>query len=255
MACGPDHYEASPPFSPAVAWPEYPFGDSRLTGANGVYETVRESLRLLGLDQDHFGTPQWNPLGEIIAPGQTVVLKPNFVRDFRETQPGNDNCLVTHGSVIRAVLDYVYLALGGRGRIVVADAPQNDADFEALRRLAGLDEILAFYQEHANFKVEVYDLRPERAEKRNGVIVGHAPLSGDPAGYVKVNLGALSAFTEIGPLCQRLYGAEYDTRELRSHHHDQVHEYLISKTVLGADCIINLPKLKPSRFQRLPLVR
>jgi hypothetical protein len=41
-----------------------------------------------------------------------------------------------------------------------------------------------------------------------------------------------------------LYGAEYDTSELRAHHHDDIHEYLISKTVLEADCVINLPKLK-----------
>jgi len=41
-----------------------------------------------------------------------------------------------------------------------------------------------------------------------------------------------------------LYGSEYDTGEIRSHHHDDVHEYLISKTVLEADCVISLPKLK-----------
>jgi hypothetical protein len=32
--------------------------------------------------------------------------------------------------------------------------------------------------------------------------------------------------------------------ELYSHHHDDVHEYLISKTVLDADVVISLPKLK-----------
>ena len=42
---------------------------------------------------------------------------------------------------------------------------------------------------HAPFDVEVYDLRPERARKVDGVIVGHEQLPGDPAGYVKVDLG------------------------------------------------------------------
>ena len=172
------------------------------------------------------------------------MLKPNFIRDFRETQPDHEDCLITHGSVIRAALDYVYIALKGEGRIIIADAPQNDADFDEIRRMAGLDEIQEFYSRHAGFKVEVYDLRPEKARKVDGVIVGHERLPGDPAGYLKVNLGQHSAFNEISNLCHLLYGAEYDTSELRSHHHDNTHEYLISKTILDADCIINLPKLK-----------
>ncbi len=73
--------------------------------------------------------------------GNTVVLKPNFVRHFRETQAGHEDCLITHGAVIRAALDYAYIALQGRGRIIIADAPQNDADFDEIRRMAGVDEI------------------------------------------------------------------------------------------------------------------
>jgi len=59
-----------------------------------------------------------------------------------------------------------------------------------------------------------------------------------------VNLGLNSEFTEINHLCHRLYGSEYDTDEIRRHHHDDVHEYLISRTVLDADVVISLPKLK-----------
>jgi ribosomal protein L35 len=180
----------------------------------------------------------------VISPGQIVVLKPNFIRDFRETHAGLDDCVMTHGSIIRAAVDYVYIALGGRGRIIIADAPQNDADFAAIRRIAGLDEIQEFYRRQANFKIEVCDLRPERAEKVDGIITGHTPLPGDPEGYVKVDLGRHSMFDEIEHLCHLLYGSEYDTEELRSHHRDGRHEYLLSKTVLGADCVMNLPKLK-----------
>jgi hypothetical protein len=138
----------------------------------------------------------------------------------------------------------VYIALQGRGRIIIADAPQNDADFEAIRRIAGLDEIRDLYHRHAGFQVEVCDLRPEKATKIDGVIVGHEPLPGDPAGYVKVNLGRLSMFAEVNHLCHLLYGSEYDTDEVRRHHHNDVHEYLISRTILAADAVISLPKLK-----------
>ena len=245
VSAGHDVYPFAPPYSPGTTYPEYPFAvGASAGGANYTYDGVRDALRLLNLDAEHFGQESWNPIGEIIRPGETVVLKPNFIRDFRETQPGHEDCLITHGSIIRAALDYVYIALKGEGRIVIADASQNDADFDAIRRIAGLDEIQEFYRQHTGFNVEVYDLRPEKARKVNGVIVGHDKLPGDPAGYVKVNLGEHSAFNEISHLCHLLYGAEYDTSELRSHHHDDVHEYLISKTIMDADCVINLPKLK-----------
>ncbi len=130
VAAGPTSYDAPAPFSPGTAWPEYRrVAATSSRHANRVYQTVRESLRLLGLDAERFGSPQWNPLGRWIHPGDTVVLKPNFVRDFRETSPDHADCIITHGSVIRAVLDYAYIALHGVGRLIIADAPQNDADF------------------------------------------------------------------------------------------------------------------------------
>ncbi len=245
LAVGPPRYPAQPPFSPAEDYPEHPFpAVARATEPNPAYAGVRQALRLLGLDADRFGGSDWNPLGVLINPGDTVVLKPNFVRDFRETQPGHGDCLITHGAVIRAVADYVYLALQGSGRLIIADAPQNDADFDEMRRIAGLDTLAEFYRTHARLEPEIYDLRPEAARKINGVIVGHTSLAGDPAGYVRVNLGRHSAFAEINELCHRLYGSEYDQAELHEHHHDDVHEYLISRTVLDADCVISLPKLK-----------
>ena len=245
MSTGYNDYLSEPPYSPEIGYPEYPFShNSLMKEANEAYEGVRDVLRLLGLDAVNYDQKDWNPLGDIVQPGQKVVLKPNFVRDFRETQAGHGDCLITHGSIIRAVLDYAYIALKGEGRIMIADAPQNDANFEAIRQMAGLDEIRDFYRRYAGFEIEVYDLRPERARKVGGVICGHEHLAGDPAGYVKVNLGQRSAFNEISHLCHLLYGSEYDTSEIHRHHTGGVHEYLISRTVLEADCVINLAKLK-----------
>lgn len=245
ISVGHLRYPRAPAYSPGVHCPEYPFGVGELARtANHAYEGVREVLRLLGLDASHYGQPQWNPLGELIHRGDTVVLKPNFVREFRETQAGHGHCMTTHGSIVRAAIDYAYIALKGHGRIIVADAPNSDADFKMIRRMAGLDEIQAFYRRRADFDVEVYDLRPERACKRDGVICGHERLSGDPAGYVKADLGRYSMFHEIEDFCHLLYGSEYDARETQSHHCDGVHEYLVSRTIMDADCVINLPKLK-----------
>jgi uncharacterized protein (DUF362 family) len=245
IAWGPKGYDTPAPFCPGTAWPEYQRVASVLGDhANEVYQAVRESFQLLGCDSAHYGSPDWNPLGGWIRPGDTVVLKPNFVRDFRESSADTADCVITHGAIIRAVLDYAYLALGGRGRVIIADAPQNDADFSAIKRITRLDAIVDFYRRHVGFPVEVYDLRPEAAIKVDGVIIGHRELLGDPEGYVKVNLGPHSAFSAIEHLCGKLYGAEYDRRELVSHHTHGVHEYLIAKTILNADCVISLPKLK-----------
>jgi uncharacterized protein (DUF362 family) len=245
VSTGHKAYADEPPYSPGVRYPEYSFGEALAECQNnGPYEGVRDCLHLLGLDAERFDGRDWNPLRGIIKRGDTVVLKPNFIREFRETHEGHGDCLVTHGSVIRAIVDYAYIAVGGQGRIIIADASNNDADFEAICRITGLREIQDLYRRQAGFEVEVYDLRPERAEKIDGVYVGYERLPGDPAGYVKVDLGGFSAFAEVKHLCHLLYGAEYDTAELRQHHHDDVHEYLVSKTVLTADCVINLPKLK-----------
>jgi uncharacterized protein (DUF362 family) len=245
ISVGNSVYPSLLPYSPGECYPEYPFKKDTISSEeNQAYKGVRESFRLLGLDAENYGSGKWNPLGGIIHTGDTVVLKPNFVRDFRETFSGQDDCLITHGSIIRAVLDYIYIALARTGKIIIADAPQNDADFNEIMRIAGLDSIQEFYKRHADFDVKIYDFRPEKAKKVNGVIVEHEKLPGDPAGFVKVNLDGNSMFTEVESLCDLLYGSEYDTREICSHHTGGIHEYLISRTILEADCIINLPKIK-----------
>lgn len=245
LAAGCHGYPADPPYSPVGECPEYPFpAATKAQTSNAVYAAVREALRLGGLDAERYGTASWNPLGEAIQPGQTVLVKPNLVRHLRDTLPGLGDCVITHGAVIRAVVDYVYIALAARGRIIVADAPMDDASFEALVVAAGLDELREFYRRHAGFEIEILDLRLHHDRKINGIIVGRTPLPGDPAGYVEVDLGEESAFRAIEPLCARLYGATYDIEETRRHHRHGRHAYLISRTALSADCIVEVPKLK-----------
>ncbi len=245
ISCGEPRYPAAPPFGPSVPFPEYPFGgEAERSEPNHAYRTVRQALRLLDLDAANYDTAAWNPLGAIVRPGDTVVLKPNFIRDFHDTRGDDIESVITHGSVIRAALDYVAIALQGRGRVIIADAPQSEASFEKIKAYAGLDAIQAFYRKHSPITVDVIDLRPECAEKIDGVIVGHKKLAGDPAGYTKVNLGRHSEFMPINHLSDRLYGAEYDRSEIAAHHHDEIHEYLISRSILAADVFINLPKMK-----------
>lgn len=245
VSAGHDGYGGPPPYSPHRRYPEYPFGDATVAERpNPAYEGVRSALRLLDLDAERFDTRDWNPLGGVVRPGDCVVLKPNFIRHFHDTRGDDIEAVVTNGSIIRAVLDYVAIALKGQGRVVIADAPQCEASFEKLKAYAGLDEIREFYRERSGLTVDIIDLRPEYTEKVDGVIVGHRRLPGDPAGYAVVNLGRDSEFMSINHMNGRLYGSEYDRSEVAAHHHDDVHEYLISRTILKADVFINLPKMK-----------
>ncbi|MDI9432109.1 MAG: DUF362 domain-containing protein [Planctomycetota bacterium] len=245
IATGHVGYPAESPYSPSIAYPEYCFGSETLAEeTNDAYEGVREALHLLQLDEEHYGRKDWNPLGQVIRPGDTVVLKPNFVREFRETRPGLDDCTITHGAIIRAAVDYAYIALKGTGRIIIADAPQGEANFDEICRIAGLDRIQDLYRRYADVEVEVYDLRPERSRTLDGALIGYEPLPGDPRGYATVDLGIHSMFVPIEHLCRRVYGSDHHRRETRRHHTGGVHEYSISRTVLEADCVINLPKLK-----------
>ena len=50
-----------------------------LNPVNKVYSAVREIFNVLGMDSKNFGSGKWNPLSEIIEPGQTVLIKPNLV--------------------------------------------------------------------------------------------------------------------------------------------------------------------------------
>ena len=75
---------------------------------NPVYEMVETCLRLLGLDAARAGTPDWNPLGDLAAPGERVVIKPNFVtsKNFHEHLRGAKlACSSTHASVLRPIID------------------------------------------------------------------------------------------------------------------------------------------------------
>lgn len=238
-------YPAVPPYHPDQRYPEYPFGGHIAEEQNVAYESVRGALYLLGLDREHYGTPEWNPLKSLIGQDDMVVIKPNMVRDFHEFRKEGTEALITHGSIVRAIVDYVYLAKGGKGEVIIADSPQNDADRDGLWKAFAFDALLDFYRQNApDFRIRIYDVRKEAVRKRNGVVVHRYARPGDPFGYSLIDLGQLSEFEEVPERIGRLYGAEYDISDTNAHHQPGTHQYLIANTFLQADVVINVPKLK-----------
>ncbi len=235
-------YSDAAPYDPSEPYPEYPFGGGALGQTdNPAYRAVRDCLRRMHLDARHADGPDWNPLGDVIMPGQTVVLKPNFVID-RHYGGGELYAIVTHPSVIRAVADYCQIALKGRGRLILADAPVGDCDFDHLCETMQLDRIRDAYRERGALDLEIYDLRSFAAPPGNLVYAHRRKiLPGDPAGNVIVDLGRDSALRgKTGPF----FGADPSTRETNTNHRDGVHRYSLSKTILSSDVLISMPKLK-----------
>lgn len=234
-------YPAEPPFHPDAAFPEAPFPNVA-SAPNGAYEAVRRTFRVAGLDAERFGTRSWNPLGAWIRPGDTVLLKPNLVKESHPRDPDGWRYVLTHGSVVRAVADYVVIALQGRGRIWLADAPQTDSSWSQIVEVLRLDVLSKFFSDRG-VPFELVDLRQEEWTHRDGVILSRRKLAGDPRGYVAFDLEDGSEFYGHGGEGS-YYGADYVTTEVNAHHAGRRHEYLIGGSVIAADVFINLPKLK-----------
>lgn len=229
-------------YNPPEMYPEYPF--SSISKGNDIYGSVRDLLVSMGLDSSNYGTARWNPLGALIQPGQTVAIKPNFVTDFNPVESGL-SCLITNGSIIRAILDYCFIALKGKGKIVICDAPLQSANFSVIRKETRLDEIQEFYSKNANFKIEFHDLRKIRCTRENPT--QKIDQDGDPLGYTVIDLAAESCHAGRSVDFKNYRVTDYDPNLMNRCHNRENHQYLISNSLLSADVVINLPKLKTHR--------
>ena len=224
-------------------WGEPPYE----AGAPGsLHEPVREVFRLLGLDAGRQGTAAWNPISDLVRPGGRVVIKPNLVRHCHD-RGGDLACVVTDPRLTRAVLDAAVAAVGPAGEVLVADSPLQSCDLSALRRALGLDALLAAGAAGGT-RVRLLDFRREWVVKGPaGLIVQRTPLSGDPEGYRAVDLAERSRLASLPPGARRFRVTQYD-RELTVRHHETGrHEYLIPRSLLDADLVISLPKIKTHR--------
>lgn len=236
-------YPTIAPFDPAERFPESIHPDRPLDPANKVYGMVREALRLLGLDETQYGTPEWNPLGEIVRPGDSVLIKPNFVL-HRNIGTGPFEAMVTHASVLRPIVDYVLIALQGRGRLVIGDAPQMNCDFETLLARNGMGALAPFVAKACQTRgveFQLVDFRREQTYYRFGIVWKRRPLSGRDGKTIPVVLGPDSYMENIRT--DLLYGADYDRRQTVAAHSGK-HEYRVAAEVIQADVVISVPKLK-----------
>lgn len=237
-------------YRPDKLYPEYLFGQEEVSDEkNDVYEMIRQLFWEMGFDKENFGMPSWNPLGQFIKRGQTVLIKPNLVLDKNTAEKNRKrgmDCLITHPSVVRCIIDYVLIALGESGKLVVGDAPIQNCDFDKLIRSSGYQILEKFYQTHGVNDFEIKDLRKIVSENDNGNL--SQSENRNMAFEIKtVNLSTKSYFYGEN-YHGKLRITNYDAKDTNIHHHGRIQEYSLNAICLDADVIINMPKPKTHRL-------
>jgi uncharacterized protein (DUF362 family) len=229
------------PFSPSENYPEYPFSD--YSGSeNPVYKSMRNHLRNLGLDAARYNSMEWNPFGEFDLRGKKIVIKPNLV--IHTHKMGEDIwSIITHPSLIRVMLDYIYIATEGNCEVIIGDSPVQVADFERLVEICQLNKLCSYFHDKG-LNIGIKDFRLSRALCDEKGRIKTIIQSGDSNECCPVNLGSGSTFCDIDSSYKHYRVADYDRREMLKHHYPGHHEYLISRSVLESDFFINLPKVK-----------
>ncbi|MGD9781250.1 MAG: DUF362 domain-containing protein [Kiritimatiellia bacterium] len=237
---GPAEYPpvSSAPYPPDEAFPELP---ALAVGPapNPVFVLVRNALRDLGLDAARFGTQEWNPLGDLVAPGGKIVVKPNWVM-HKNWGAGGMDCMITHPAVLRAILEYVFLAKPAQ--VVLGDAPLQGCDFEKMLEHGNLPAVVAEFQSRG-LPLVVKDFRRTILREEGELKVVGEELRPE-SDYVLVDLGLDSLLEAISRDWKKFRVTVYDPRKMWAHHRPGRHRFLIARDVLEADLVVNAPKLK-----------
>ncbi len=237
----------APPFSPDQPYPELQGVVSDQGPDNRTYSLFRDLLRQAGCDAERFGTAAWNPLADLVRNRRRIVIKPNLVLHKVGELSCSIDGLVVHASVVRVLVDYLLLAARRLQQpldVVVADTPLQSADFDLMCAQNGLTELMRHYRARGE-PVSLLDLRLERAVINDHfLILERIALPGDPSGSVIVDLGEQSLHYDADRRDVRYSVQDYDDGITQENHRGRVHRYRFSKTVLEADLLINLCKLK-----------
>jgi len=238
--------EADEYFSPSEHFPEYRLGHIA-SKPNQVYRAVRDCFVQAGLDAENLGTPNWNPLRYAIPEGSVVFVLCNFVYHRREHESIDTFAAkCTHGSVVRAVIDYILLAVGENGLVRFGNAPVQSCDWTRVLNETGAAQVADFYGDRVPQRVVASDLR-SYIVRRNAVgVFDETSKQEKNQDEVEVDLGVDSLLEELytGNVQPRFRILDYDPGQTERYHAKGRHVYVINKQILEADVIFSIPKLK-----------
>ena len=247
------NYPDAAPYNPEERYPEYPFEleESINLTRNDVYRMMRELFVSCNMDIENYNSAEWNPLGEYIKPGNTVLIKPNLVLHDNKAETDEQrkmDCLITHPSIVRCLFDYVYIALKGKGKIIIADAPVQDCKFEDLLQKSGYGKLFhAIMRKNSNeMTIDVADLRDTVLEIEAGKQRQRENREKKYNGRI-VDLANDSMFDNADGK-NKLRITNYASSDTVFHHNKGRNEYCVSEALLEADVVINVPKPKTHRI-------
>ena len=129
---------------------------------------------------------------DFIAPGDRVVIKPNWVKEHNASKPEDENgwlTIITHPAVVREVARWAAGKLRGHGSVTLCDAPQSDSSFATIRRLHRLDDLVTdLTREFPGVAFLLFDMRCEEWTIDDGVTIAKRELPSDPSGAVDIHL-------------------------------------------------------------------
>jgi uncharacterized protein (DUF362 family) len=183
-------------------------------------------------------------LFRIIEPGQTVVIKPNWVLQSHEDRALEWEQVITHPAVLSAIIEKVIECLINSGKILIIDGPELNADFEQILKHFPVEDWQKL-AEKQGIGFRIIDLREEQYIQDGNVTLKKIKLKGDPSGKVIVNMeNDMSEFFRHEKSVKGYYGAGPDINEANFAHNGSRNLYSISKSAIEADVFINVPKLK-----------
>lgn len=204
-------------------------GDYRFSILSGL---LRDIFSQAGLGKNNPDVP----LADIIHPGMTVLLKPNWVLHENLGGHGMD-CMVTHPNFLLAVLTEVFKTKPQK--VIIGDAPVQACDFNALVTPEWLREV----EKIATCPFEVVDFRRTILHKGSFVEGQHRDLRSEQ-NYILFDLGKESLLEPVSSPDGRFRITCYDPDQLAERHRPGRHQYLLCREPFEADVILNLPKLK-----------
>lgn len=210
--------------------------DSPYSNIVDLTATIREACSQFGLGSNNPA----NPLMDIIKPGMSVLLKPNWVLHYNQSG-GTMDCMVTHHAFILAVLAEVIKARPGR--IILGDAPIQMTNWSKLVPNWFVEELQRIAYPVG---VELVDFRGTIIH--NGDLVhGLEQRDSKQENVILFDLGRDSLLEPICDRPGRFRNTCYDNRVLARTHKSGRHQYLLRREAFDVDVIINLPKLKTHR--------
>jgi len=217
-------------------YPEFPYDEK-----SHLHKSLLDLLEGLGLSRE-------NPFSSYVKMGQTTLIKPNWARDYNPLGYNTDS-LITHSSLVKYLIDFLAIAMEGKGKIIIADAPLQNCNFENLKKQTNIEKVISNAQKkYPNLEILLEDWRITTMKSSDLNVRDIQKYRLNDSDFDKeykiVDLGRESFLEEISKKANKFRVTKYKPSLMLKHHGQGKHEYLITNRIFEADFFINLPKVK-----------